>query len=100
MPEIIELLKVYKDFGTAALFIALLLITVYFFYKELKASKQEVVAMTEKMTTVADKSAAAIVDINKTCGELKESLDEVRTQNNEFVSFLKGRDDGHRRTSK
>lgn len=96
MTEILEFLKVYKDYGVAGLFIALELITVYFFYKELKNSKAEVVVMTEKVITVADKAANAIQEISRTSSEVKSGIDQMRSQNIEFISFLKGRDD-HRR---
>lgn len=96
MTEILEFLKVYKDYGVAGLFISLELITVYFFYRELKNSKAEVVVMTEKVITVADKAANAIQEISRTSSEVKSGIDQMRSQNIEFISFLKGRDD-HRR---
>lgn len=93
MAEIMELLKVYKDFGVAGLFICLELFTVYAFYKDLKNSKSELVAMTEKVTTIADKATAAIVEMNRASLDVRSGMDQMRAQNNEFVSFLRGRDE-------
>jgi len=98
MAELMEFLKIYKDLGVAALFIALYLVTVYFFYKELKNSKDEVVVMTEKVTAVLDKAATAITEMNKTTRDGKDSIDQLRNQNEQFLSFLRGRDE-HRRRS-
>lgn len=97
MTELLEFLKVYKDYGVAGLFIALELFTVYFFYKELKSSKAESVAMTEKVITVADKSANAINEASKASYDTKGALDTTIRQNAEFIAFLRGRDDNHRR---
>ncbi len=97
MSEIVELLKIYKDYGVAGLFIALELLTVFFFYKELKSSKKEMVDMTVQVTTVADKAANAIEEMNKASMDVKTGMDQLKSQNNEFISFLRGRDE-HRRS--
>lgn len=97
MTELLEFLKIYKDYGVGGLFLCLELCTVYVFYKELKASRAEAIAMTEKVIGIADKAASAINDMNRSSLDSKSALDLVRTQNAEFISFLKGRDE-HRRT--
>ncbi len=93
MTEILELLKVYKDFGVAGLFLCLYLITVYFFYKNMQAGKIEAVAMTERVVLMLDKAANAINEMSRVSMEEKASLDQMRSQNNEFISFLRGRDE-------
>lgn len=111
MVEMLEFLKIYKDYGVAGLFIALLLVVVFYFYKELKSSKAEalqqseqsnakIIALTEKIISVADKAASSISDNNDMSADLKTALDQMRTQNNECISFFKGRDEGHRRTAR
>ncbi len=96
MAEILEFLKVYKDFGVAGLFICLELFTVYFFYKELKNSKNEMIEMTIKVITIADKATNAIEESSKLSLDVKIGMDQTRAQNNEFMAFLRGRDE-HRR---
>ncbi len=99
MGEIMEFLRIYKDFGVAGLFIALYIVTVYYYNKEIKSSKSEAILMVEKVTTVADKAAHAIMESNRTSIELKSGIDQLRAQNNDFISFLRGRDE-HRRTGR
>ncbi len=96
MSEIMDLLKVYKDYGVAGLFICLYLITVYFFYKELKNSKSEYVTMVERVVGTLDKATSAITEASQTSKDARECMDQTRSQNNEFISFLRGRDDGRR----
>ncbi len=99
MTEILEFLKIYKDYGVGGLFLALELFTVYFFYKELKSSKNEMIEMTVKVTTIADKAANAIEESSRLCLDVKSGMDQTRSQNNEFMAFLRGRDE-HRRTGR
>ncbi len=96
MESILKLLEIYKDYGVAGLFICLELLTVYFFYKELKSSKNEMIEMTVKVTTIADKAANAIEESSRLCLDVKSCMDQKRAQDNEFMAFLRGRDD-HRR---
>ncbi len=96
MSEIMEFLKIYKDYGAAGIFMTFYVITVYFFYKELKSSKAEAVAMTVLVTTVADKATAAITEMNDAALTVKSGMDQLRAQNNEFMSFLRGRDENRR----
>ncbi len=99
MAEILEFLKIYKDYGVAGLFICLELFTVYWFYQELKNSKKEMIEMTVKVTTIADKAANAIEENSRLCLDVKSGMDQTRAQNNEFMAFLRGRDE-HRRTGR
>jgi hypothetical protein len=96
MTEVFELLKVYKEAGLAAFFMACELLTIYFFYKELKSSKSETAAMVEKVTMVADKASAAILMVNDAMTETKTGMDQIRSQNSEFLAYLKGRDENRR----
>ncbi len=96
MAEIMELLKIYKDFGIATFFIALELGTVFFFYKHLNKSKDDAVTTTEKVITALDKASNALLESSRASGEIKDGMDHMRTQNNEYIAFLKGRDE-HRR---
>ncbi len=96
MTELMELLKVYKDFGAATLFLALYIITVFFFYKELKNSKDEMVRITERLVTALDNASEAgekTVEILKNVGF---SLDKNTVQTGEFIAFVKGRDSSGR----
>jgi hypothetical protein len=95
MTELLEFLKVYKDFG----WVAVCFTIVYFFYKELKSRQVELVAITEKVTTALDKASNAIADMNETAEENKKSVNDMRHQNATFQAFLQGRDDNNRRTT-
>lgn len=97
MTEMFEFLKVYKDLGVAGLFIGLELLTVFYFYKELKNSKSESMVMVRDVTCALDKATAAITEMNRASVDSKQNMDLMRAQNNEFMSFLKGRDE-HRRS--
>lgn len=96
MTELFEFLKVYKDFGVAGLFICLELVTVYTFYKELKSSKEEVVAMTKLVTMTLDNASTAIEDMNDVAASSKRSVDDLCNQSKNFQAFLQGRDDQRR----
>ncbi len=93
MTELLEFLKVYKDFGVAGLFIALELVTVWLFYKELKNGKSELVAMTKMVTMALDNAATAIEDMNTKSDANTRSVNDIRNQNEKFQAFLQGRDD-------
>ncbi len=93
MTELLEFLKVYKDFGVAGLFIALELVTVWLFYKELKNSKTELVAMTKLVTMTLDNASTAIEDMNKLSENTKRSVEDLCNQSKTFQAFLQGRDD-------
>ena len=92
--DIQVLLKILQDMGVAALFIAMYLFTIWYFYKELKSSKADATAMVEKVTTSLDKSSRATEDETKALDGVKASLDETRGQTREFLAFLRGRDAG------
>lgn len=93
MAELFEFLKVYKDFGVAGLFICLELVTVYFFYKELKNGKEELVAITKMVTMTLDNASTAIENMNATTESTKKSVDDLCNQSKTFQAFLQGRDD-------
>ena len=97
MTELLEFLKVYKDFGVAGLFIALELVTVWLFYKELKNSKEELVTMTKLVITALDSAANAIEDMNSKSDASTKSVNDIRTQNEKFQAFLQGRDENNYR---
>ncbi len=99
MEAFLELLKVYKDFGVAALFLALLLVVVKVFYGDLKSTKQEYVVLLERTITVIEKATSAIEESNGASREKKDGMDQLRAQNSELISFLRGRDE-HRRTGR
>lgn len=96
MTEILEFLKIYKDFGVAGLFIALYLGTLFFFYKELKNSKNELVAMTKLVTMTLDNASTAIEDMNELSSSTKRSVEDLTTQSRTFQAFLQGRDENRR----
>ncbi len=94
METLAELMKTYKDVGVAGLFLAENLILLYFFYKELKSSKAETVAMIERVVSALDTSSSASennADVLKSVGV---SLDTNTKQTGEFIAFVRGRDAG------
>lgn len=93
MAEIMEFLKIYKDFGVAGLFLALELVTIWLFYKELKNSKDELVAMTKLVTMTLDNASTAIEDMNTLSKNTKQSVDDLCNQSKTFQAFLQGRDE-------
>lgn len=93
MTELLEAMKLYKDFGWAGLCI----IVVYFFYRELKASKAEVVEMTKLVTKTLDTAATAIEEMNDLTESTKRSVEDLCNQSRLFQAFLQGRDDNRGR---
>lgn len=92
MTEILELLKVYKDFGVAGLFITLYLLTVWRFYRELKDREQKGMAMTERMIVALDGAANAIERNGEVLSTVEKSIGESTTQVKLFIAFIRGRD--------
>ncbi len=94
MPELLEFLKAYKDLGWAGLF----LFTVYVFYKDLKSAKNESVEMTIKVTQALDNATSVNEDSIDVHKDVIKALDESKHNNQNFIEFLKGRDDERRRS--
>ncbi len=91
---ILEFLTAYKDIGVGGLFIALYLTTVRKFYGDLKEHKNELVKMTEKYATNLDQSTMAINRSTTVMENVSRSMEQSRSQTNEVLSFIKGRDEG------
>ncbi len=94
MTELFELLKVYKDVGVAGLFICLYLITIYYFYKELKDANTRTAQTTERVVVALDKASQAIERSVQGADSVCKSLDINTRQTAEFISFVRGRDMG------
>ncbi len=96
MDSLLELLKVYKDYGVAGLFMVLFVATIYFFYKDLKERLKEQVAITERVVNVLDKASNSMSTSAEKLGGVEESINNQSTQTKEFIAFLRGRDEGRK----
>ncbi len=92
MSEIVELLKAYKDYGAGAIFMALYIVTIVYFYKELKENKAETAKITERVVTALDKSSESIERTVQVLSNVGKSLDQNTKETAEFIAFVRGRD--------
>ena len=92
MPDLLEFIKIYRDFG----FLGLYLVVTFFFYRELKSRNAESVDMVIKVTQALDRSTETNEDSNDIHRDVRKSIDENKQNNQNFIEFLKGRDDGRR----
>ncbi len=96
MESIERILTIYKDYGVAGLFLTLYLITLWFFYKELKEREKLMVAITERVVTALDKSSDSSETTAEVLKNVGTSLDTNTKQTGEFIAFVRGRDSGGR----
>jgi len=87
-------LAILKDFGVAALFIAMYLTTIFYFYKDLIGQKKEMRETVEKVSAALEHATRAIETSNDTGENVVRGLSDVKSQTSEFIAYLKGRDDG------
>ena len=94
-----ELIDLFQNGGSGVLFLALYLITLVYFFREMKAqyvemkkSKDEIVELTVRITTALDMSRNAMERNNTIMGEMRVGLDQNMAQTREFVAYLRGRD--------
>jgi len=92
VPDLLEFIKIYRDFG----FLGLYLVVTFFFYRELKSRNAESVDMVIKVTQALDRSTETNEDSNDIHRDVRKSIDENKQNNQNFIEFLKGRDDGRR----
>lgn len=90
--EFVEFMKAYRDFGYFGLWIA----TIILFYRDLVAAKKEMLAITIQTTIALDKSSTAMADGTVAAKELKSEVAALRSGNDKFEAFLRGRDDAKR----
>jgi F0F1-type ATP synthase membrane subunit b/b' len=93
-PPLAPWLAILRDFGVAALFIAMYLTTIFYFYKDLLSQKKELRETTERVSTALEHATRAIETSNDTGETVVKGLAEVKAQTSEFIAYLKGRDDG------
>lgn len=94
MEGLSELLKTYHDYGVAGIFLVFYVITIRYFYFDLKERRTEIVAMTEKYATALDQSNTAVNRSTVTMENAAKAISESKQQTAEFIAFIKGRDAG------
>lgn len=90
--DLIEWLKAYRDLGYFGLWIATLIVM----YKDQRKERNEQIKLTIQITNALDKSTSAINDSTSTSKQLISEVNSLKVGNENFVAFLKGRDDGRR----
>lgn len=90
--EFVDFLKAYRDLG----FLGLWVITLIVFYKELKASKDEMVDVAIKQIAALEHSATVTRDNSAAVSELRQEITELKSSNDNFKEFLRGRDEGRK----
>lgn len=92
--EFMEFVKTYKDIGITGVW----LLTLWKFYSDLKEHKKEAVALIERYATSLDQANNAINRSSNTMDGVSKSIQESRQQTSEFIAFVRGRDDGSKRS--
>lgn len=88
----LESVKIYKDFGVAALFIVMYTVTVWFLIRYLIKQGRERDQLIREVVKALESSASSMNKNTEVMTQVKASTDENIRMSVEFVSFLKGRD--------
>jgi hypothetical protein len=91
-PDPTPWLELYRNYGTAGLFLVMYLVTIFTFIKFLR---EQIKNREDNIRQVADAfaRAAQVADDNKKlCEGIKVMTEAKMRQDSEFMAFLKGRD--------
>lgn len=97
MDGVTPFVKIFTDFGVAALFVAMYLVTVYYYRKEVNEQREKAIAMTERVAIALDKAANAVDSSTEAIQEVTSNMEKTRNDIGKFIEFLRGRDEGRRR---
>ncbi len=92
-----EFIQAYKEFGVAALFICMYLMTIRWFVRDLKVQRKEAREDRDKMISALEAAKKSIDDSTRVMTEVKHTSDATRFQIAEFISFLRGINEGNKR---
>lgn len=88
--------QIYRDFGVAALFITMYLVTIVMFIKDLQKQRKDSQELVVKMITAIEASAIQSLECKEAMESTQLTIENNLRQTGEFIAFLKGRDNRER----
>ncbi len=82
----------WKQLGVSAIFLIMEVLTIIYFYKHIQSQQKETVELTGKVQQALTMSVEVIRNSQAANDSLKRSVDEMIDSQNQFISYLKGRD--------
>lgn len=82
----------WKQLGVGAIFVALEVITIIYFYKHIQSQSKEQLSMIEKVQTALTTSTKAVESAQKSNEEVCEVVESLNRAQTEFIAYLRGRD--------
>lgn len=82
----------WKQLGVAAIFLALEIWTIIYFYRHILAQQKDAKETNEKLHSALAMSTEVVKSIQKSNDTLGEAMELMMRSQSEFISYLKGRD--------
>ena len=92
MDQIPALLKLFTEFGTAALFIGLYLYTVRYYRDELTSSRDKTIAMTERLIKALEDSSRYNASLGDAISKMSNTIDASQRTIQELLAFMRGKE--------